>query len=382
MMDTDVLVIGGGISGCALAYFLAKEGVEVSLVEQSGLNSQASGANAGSLHGQIPHNIFLEKGEKWALSFGPTLQLMRESLELWRDMEDLLGVDLEVRVSGGLLVASTEKEMRDVRSKVLIEKKFGVRAEILSRVDLRQHAPYISDKMVGAAFYPDEGKANPLLVTPAFAAQAEKCGATISRQVEVKNISVVRNGFEVDTTKGLIACKRIGNCAGVDAGRISAMVGLDIPIMGDPIQVNVTEPIAPLIEHLVYSARDKLTLKQTRHGSCIIGGGWSSRVDPDTGNLYVDQESVSKNLQVAIEMVPILRNVALVRTWPARVNGADDWQPILGEDPMVPGFFTNAFPWMGFSGGPVSSRVTADLMLGRSVNGIPGRLADSVHQNF
>jgi glycine/D-amino acid oxidase-like deaminating enzyme len=160
------------------------------------------------------------------------------------------------------------------------------------------------------------------------------------------------------------------------------MVGLDIPIMGDPIQVNVTEPIAPLIEHLVYSARDKLTLKQTRHGSCIIGGGWSSRVDPDTGNLYVDQESVSKNLQVAIEMVPILRNVALVRTWPARVNGADDWQPILGEDPMVPGFFTNAFPWMGFSGGPVSSRVTADLMLGRSVNGIPGRLADSVHQNF
>ena len=68
-MDTDVLVIGGGISGCALAYFLAKEGVEVSLVEKSGLNSEASGANSGSLHGQIPHDVFLEKGEAIVVPF-------------------------------------------------------------------------------------------------------------------------------------------------------------------------------------------------------------------------------------------------------------------------------------------------------------------------
>lgn len=255
-MDTDVLVIGGGISGCALAYFLAKEGVEVSLVEKSGLNNEASGANSGSLHGQIPHDVFLEKGEKWALSFGPTLQLLKESIELWRGMEDLLKTDLEVHLSGGLLVASTEQEMAKVRTKVMVEKKFGIQAEILSRLDLRQHAPYISEKMVGAAFYPDEGKANPLLVTPAFAVQAEKFGAKIMRRVQVKNISVTRNGFQVDTTKGNIVCNRIGNCAGVDATRISAMVGLNIPIMGNPIQVNVTEPIAPLVEHLVYSATE------------------------------------------------------------------------------------------------------------------------------
>ena len=368
-MDTDVLVIGGGISGCALAYFLATEGVEVSLVEKSDLNSQASGANSGSLHGQIPHDVFLEKGEQWALNFGPTLGLMRESLELWRGMEDLLKADLEVHLSGGLLVASTEQEMEAVRTKVLIEEKFGVQAEILSRVDLRQHAPYISDRMVGAAFYPEEGKANPLLVTPAFADQSERFGAKIMRRVEVKNISVVRNGFQVDTTKGIIRCNRIGNCAGVDAARISAMVGVNIPIIGDPIQVNVTEPIAPLVEHLVYSATDRLTLKQTRHGSCIIGGGWSSKIDPDTGNLRVSHDSVRKNLRIATDTVPSLRQVALVRTWPARVNGTDDWQPILGEDIAVRGFFTNAFPWMGFTGGPVSSRVTADLMLGRRVDG-------------
>ena len=104
-MDTDVLVIGGGISGCSLAYFLAKEGVEIILLEKSGLNSQASGANSGSIHGQIPHDVFLEKGEDWALGFGPTLGFMAESVTLWKAMEEMLGADLEFRLTGGLLVA-------------------------------------------------------------------------------------------------------------------------------------------------------------------------------------------------------------------------------------------------------------------------------------
>ena len=65
-MDTDVIIIGGGISGCALSYFLASDGVEVILLERSGLNSESSGANSGSLHGQIPHETFLDKGKEWA----------------------------------------------------------------------------------------------------------------------------------------------------------------------------------------------------------------------------------------------------------------------------------------------------------------------------
>ena len=68
-MDTDVIIIGGGICGCALAYFLALDGVEVTLLERSGLNSKSSGANSGSLHGQIPHETFLDKVEEWGPYF-------------------------------------------------------------------------------------------------------------------------------------------------------------------------------------------------------------------------------------------------------------------------------------------------------------------------
>ena len=364
-MKTDVLVVGGGIAGCALAYFLAKEGVETVLLEKSGLNCQASGANSGSIHGQIPHDIFLDKGEDWALGFGPTLRFMAESMALWKTMEEMLETDLEFHLSGGLLVASNEEEMQDVRRKIDIEKKFGIQAEVLGKKDLQQIAPYISEEMVGGAFYPEEGKANPLLVTPAFAYQAERYGVQILRNVEVENIVMEDRGFTVHTTRGKISCERIGNCAGIDAARISSMVGLQLPVRGYPIQVSVTEPIAPIVHHLVYSASDRLTLKQTRHGSCIIGGGWPSCIDSLTGRLKIESESVTRNLQLAIQAVPRLRDFHLVRTWPAIVNGTENWRPILGEASNVSGFITNVFPWMGFTGGPASSKLTADWMLGR-----------------
>ncbi|HHZ67150.1 MAG TPA: FAD-binding oxidoreductase, partial [Alphaproteobacteria bacterium] len=261
--------------------------------------------------------------------------------------------------------AGSDGEMQEVRRKTGIERKFGIQVEVLDKKDLQQIAPYISESMVGGAFYPEEGKANPLLVTPAFANQAERYGVKIIRQAEVESIAIEGRGFTANTTKGAITCRRIGNCAGADAARIGAMVGLKLPVRGHPIQVSVTEPIAPVVEHLVYSASDRLTLKQTRHGSCIIGGGWPSGIDPVTGRLKVESDSMMRNLQIAIQTVPRLRHAQLVRTWPAVVNGTENWRPILGEASNVKGFVMNVFPWMGFTAGPASSRVTADLMLGR-----------------
>src|SRR3954454_18999355 len=104
--ETDVLVVGGGVTGCAAAYYLAKAGAGVTLVERHDLNTQASGRNAGGLHGQIQHEPFLELGEDWAGEFGPTLPLLRDAVELWRGLPEELGADLEVNICGGLLVAA------------------------------------------------------------------------------------------------------------------------------------------------------------------------------------------------------------------------------------------------------------------------------------
>ena len=89
----NILVVGGGIAGCAIAYFLSRQGAEVTLVEQHDINSLASGSNAGSLHAQIPREPFLLEGEGWARRFAPVVPLLVESIALWKALSAELGVD-------------------------------------------------------------------------------------------------------------------------------------------------------------------------------------------------------------------------------------------------------------------------------------------------
>lgn len=360
-MRTDVLVIGGGLAGTATAYYLAREGVDVLLVERFDLNTQASGSNAGSIHAQIPMEPFLTKGDAWVRGFAPTIPLMLASIRLWSGLEAELGADLEVSLRGGLCVAETDEQMRAVERKAAVERAQGLPVELLDRDELRQLAPYLAPSMIGASFCEIEGKANPLAVAPAFARAAKRHGATIRCGTAVQSIE---RGFTVATSDGPITARRIVNCAGAEAGRIAAMVSVTLPIEAHPIQVNVTEPVAPLIPHLVYFAGERLTLKQARSGGFLIGGGWPARLDP-SGRPVVDPDSVRANLRAAIHVVPALRRVQLLRTWPALVNGTDDWRPILGELPGVPGMFIGMFPWLGFSAGPIAARCVADCVLGR-----------------
>jgi glycine/D-amino acid oxidase-like deaminating enzyme len=364
-MQTEVLIIGGGLAGCATAYYLAREGVEVTLIERYDLNTQASGCNAGSIHAQIAHEPFMSLGEDWARNFAPTIPLMLESIRIWSGLEAELGCDLEVSIGGGILVAETAAQMRDIERKADIERAHGLTIEMLSRDDLRRTAPCISERMVGGAFCPTEGKANPLKVTPAFARAALRHGARILSGTELTALAPDANGYLAQTSRGPIRARRVVNSAGAEAGRISAMLGLTLPIEGHPIQVNVTEPVEPFISHLIYFAGEKLTLKQARNGSLLIGGGWPARRSAVGDRLAVDLDSLRANLRIAQTVVPRLGSVRLLRTWPAIVNGTADWKPILGEVPRLPGFFMNMFPWMGFTAGPISALVTAELVMGR-----------------
>ncbi len=362
---TDVLVIGGGISGLMTAWYLAEDGVDVVLVEARDLGTQASGANAGSIHLQIQYPEFVAYGEGWARAYAPSLRLLRHSLALWQDLPARVGEDLDVKLAGGVVVATTEGQMRHIEAKARIEATEGVVTDILDREALRRLAPYLSDSAIGGGFCAMEGKANPLRATPAIAAAAERAGAVLVRDTVVRSIETRGQGFEVLTSRGPVRAGRVVNAAGAAAGEIAAMLGMSLDIGGFPLQVTVTEPVAPLIPHLVYSAAGKLSLKQVANGGCIVGGGWPARVRAG-GTLATDAKSLAGNMVMAAGVVPAMAGARALRSWTAWVNGTPDWRPILGEAPGIPGFFLALFPWVGFSAGPMTARITADLVQGRA----------------
>ncbi len=360
----DVIVIGAGIAGCSCAYYLAADGIDVLLLDQHEPNTLASGCNAGSLHAQIPHEPFLHLGEDWARQFSACVPFCLESIKLWSRATAELDVDLEVAQVGGLIVAANDEELRQIEVKAQIERAAGLEVQLLDHRSLQGVAPYVSDRMRGGALCPSEGMANPLVAATAFANAAVRLGARVVSSCEVTGVSRAAPGYAVHTRQGDFSATRIVNAAGINAGRVAAFVGARFGIEAYPIQLSVTEPVVPLVRHLVYAARDPLTLKQTKIGTLVIGGGWPSRIDKQ-GRAEVSIESLTRNLALSLEVVPALRPVKVVRTWASVVNGTSSWLPILGELPGERGFFMNCVPWMGFTGGPAGGRIVASLVQGR-----------------
>jgi glycine/D-amino acid oxidase-like deaminating enzyme len=362
-MKVDVVVVGGGVTGTSTAYHLAAAGAEVVLVERHDLNTQASGRNAGGLHGQIQLEPFLERGEGWAQEWGPSLGVMQSAIRYWLELERELEVDLEVNVSGGLVVAADDEQLRILERKSALERRFGVETELLDRGGLRRVAPYVSDRMAGGLFCPLEGRANPLLAAPALARAASARGARLLPRTELQAIERrAEGGFRLSTGAGTIDCGRVVDCAGAEAGDVAALADAAFEVARWPLMVSATEPAPPLVEHLVYFAGGRLTLKQARRGTILIGGGWAARLDDATGRLATDFPGLAENLRLAVEVVPGVAGSSLLRTWQGVCPGLPDERPAIGE--LLPGFVVAIFPFLGFTSGPYLGRVAARLALG------------------
>lgn len=361
------VVIGAGICGLATALFLARDGEDVVVVDRAQPNALASGGNAGSLHAQL---LSFDHGARAEAGGGPavrTLPLQRDSIALWAELQRDLGVDLEMKITGGLMVGETQAHLRFLADKAAAERSAGIDCHVINGDELRRIEPALSDRFIGAAFCPQEGKINPLVATQAILQAARAAGAQVFSGAEVRAIEQVAEGFEVATSRGTIVARRVVNAAGAFASRIGAMLGVDVPVFGAPLQMVVTEAAAPLISCLVAHADRHLTLKQAANGNFIIGGGWTAGLDPVHQHPRPLLSSLEGNLWVAQHVVPALRKLHVIRSW-AAMNVNIDGAPILGEHPDRRGFFTVATS-NGYTLGPLVGLLTARLVRGRD----PGR---------
>ena len=250
------------------------------------------------------------------------------------------------------MVAETPEQLRMLERKVAFENAHGIESTIISRSELAALAPYISDRMIGAEFCPHEGKVNPLLATVAIAAAAVKSGARIHPLTELEAWAPAKQGFEAHTSRGRILCRRAVIAAGGWCGSVAALLGVRLPAGGRPIQINVTEPTRHRVDHLVYSAGEKLSFKQAKSGNLIIGGGWPATFNPATGLQMAERAMIQANLWTALQVVPDLAHIRLIRTWTGMVNQTPDARPVDRSGPGLPGPLRQHVSGHGIHDGP------------------------------
>ncbi|MCW8174563.1 FAD-dependent oxidoreductase [Verminephrobacter aporrectodeae] len=363
-VHTDVLVIGAGVLGSCLGYYLSKAGQDVTVVDRDDVNLQASGANAGSLHVQLLSFDFGAKAQDDGGPAAATLPLGPMSVRLWQEIEGDCAEDLEIKITGGLMVADSEAGMRFLEAKAALERSHGIDAQVIDGTELRRLSPALSGKLLGAKLCPMEGKINPLRATYAVARRAREQGARMLRGCDVQTIGALPGdgaGFVVRTSRGTIHAGRIVNASGAWSSTIGRMLGVTIPVKGAPLQMIVTEPAPPLVNHLVAHADRHLSLKQAASGGLIVGGGWTAAFHEDMRLNRAKRESIEGNLWVACHVLPALRGLHMVRCW-AGMNVNIDGAPILGEVPGHPGFY-NAVTSNGYTLAPITGRLVTDLIV-------------------
>ena len=153
--QSDVVIIGGGLLGTALSYYLATAGVEVTLLERNDLNREASGTNAGSFHFQIAlHQLTENMTAADDKRLADETKLMLDAAKLWDEIEKELDADLGVHFTGGFMVAETQEELQVLRDKQRIENVAGLETHVLTGNEMREFAPYLAPHLSGIAFCP------------------------------------------------------------------------------------------------------------------------------------------------------------------------------------------------------------------------------------
>jgi len=347
----DAVIIGGGVMGCAIAYNLAREGLKPVVIEKSDIGGEASGANGGGVR-QSARNL-------------KEMPLAIESIQIYGQLHEELGMDLEYVREGNLRLCTSEEELDTMRKSVENQKAAHLELEMLDRKQVLNINPHIGDKVIAASFCPTDGHVNPFLVTYAFFQKAKSLGARIFTHEEVKDIRLKKNKVSaVITDKQTFETDLVVNAAGVAGRKVANMVGLDLPMRPVFSEAMITEPYPPLFKQMIGHAKGLFYGRQTMHGSFFWGGfvGTEQFIHREGKPLFHFIGPAISSM--VIDFFPILKDVNVIRTWSGLIAQISDAIPVLGFTEEVPGFvFATGFSGHGFGLAPVIGRLIGELIM-------------------
>lgn len=377
----DVIVVGGGVVGCSIAYRLVQSGQRVLLLERRGLASGASGRNGGMTGSGSSLLADSPAGRAVAA-------LTRANLDLLRAMPEELGAEIELRLPGTLDVITTPAQHAHLAAVVAAQRGAGDDdIVLLDRDEARSLIPALAPSILGAAYARERGHLWPFAVVHAFADAARRASAEIRVGVAVDRLLMTANrviGVEAAGERILADEVVLATNAYTPALLPELPPGAIVPARG---QILVTQPLPPLLRHPFGTNFDKEYGRQTPDGKILCGG--FRRLDTNQG-LGTTEERVSPPVLAGIarcltELFPVLAGgrVRVVRAWAGIMGFTADGLPLIGRMPGTPGLFVAAgFNGGGFSWAAQMGKIVADELASHA-HGFdlapfdPGRFAHS-----
>jgi sarcosine oxidase subunit beta len=345
---TDVLIIGGGIVGASAALALRQKGRSVILLERDFCGSRSSGVNYGGVRRQ---------GRPLT-----QMSLSQRAHGIWSQLPELIGTQGEYVQCGHLKLARSEADLASLEAYRERTLAFGMNLQMLSAATLRQHYPWLGAGVVGGSLCPQDGHANPRLVSPAFAKAAARLGADIREQTQVQELAHDGRHFVVRALgQPEIRSNFLLNCAGAWAGTLAAGFGEPVPMVSLHPVMTVTEPLPMFMNLSLGVEGGGIYARQAPRGNCVIGGSQGYALDDKRAR--PSREAVSLVLQRSVELMPALRHAHIIRTWSGTEGYLPDREPVVGFSTTTPGLLHGfGFAGAGFQIGPAVGAVLADLV--------------------
>ena len=350
----DVVIIGAGGHGAAIAYYLAKyHGItNVAILDKGYLG----GGNTARNTAVIRSNYLTEEG----------VCFYRESVKLFGGLSNELGYNIMMEDRGQLTLAQSDAAIRSFRWRAEVNARLGVRSELIDRQAIRELVPNLrmdEDSrypILAGLWHADGGTARHDAVVWGYARGACQRGAELHQLTEVQGIDVVNGAVKgVMTNRGRVGCGCVVQAVAGMSSVVADMAGIKLPIHTFPLQAMVTQPYKPVLTPLVSSPLLHVYVQQTSRGEFVLGGGSDPYALYNTRSTLEQKESLSAAI---LELFPFLSQAKVLRQWAGITDMTPDYSPIMGMSPVRNYYLDAGWGTWGFKATPISGKLMAELV--------------------
>lgn len=355
----DVVIIGGGVVGCAAAYYLAKAG-NTNVIVLEGTKSIGHGGSSRNGGGvrqsgrdvrELPYAMYGIK-------------------HLWPTLSEELGVDVEYTQKGNLRLGKTEAHLEKLQTLAKNAQSVGLDVRMVDAKEVKEICPYLSDDIIGASWCPTDGHANPLTTTLGYYKRALEMGVRFYTDAEVTELRKVKGKVrEVILKDGTVfEGETIILAAGYESRYIARTVGVDVPMTRLIDECLVTEMQPHMFDIMLGTAGADFYGHQAKHGSFVFGSdcGYEEVTDmTDPSKLMTNAMTLSASCRAIMGYVPALKDAKIVRSWCGWLDNAFDGVPFISKVDEAEGLILAC----GFTGHGFGTAPAVGLMLSQMVAG-------------